>query len=73
MGSARAERGPDAARETSGAESPLPLSRAFPAKLENPHPKASRVPSTGLASTAGKHIRAGPFVPWRQEIGRAHV
>lgn len=42
---------------------PLPLSQAFPAKLESPHPKAYRVPSTGLASAAGKHIREGSVLP----------
>lgn len=40
-----------------------PPPQAFPAKLESPHPKAYRVPSTGLASAAGKHIREGSVLP----------
>lgn len=48
-------------RDQRGLEPPPP--QAFPAKLESPHPKAYRVPSTGLASAAGKHIREGSVLP----------
>lgn len=63
MGSARAERGPDAAPGTSGAESPLPLSQAFPAKLESPHPKASRDSQHWLGQRSWKAHQGGTVLP----------
>lgn len=55
--------GPDVAPKAGDAWIPLLRSQAFPDKLESPHPKAYRVPSTGLASASGKHIREGSVLP----------
>lgn len=60
--------GPGAA-PNGGAWSPLPPSQAYPAKLECPHPKAYGVPSTGLASATGKHIR-GQFPPGARDLSK---
>lgn len=47
---------------------PLPLSQAFPARLESPHPKASKFPALAwpaqLESTSGR----GQFLPGVRDL-----